>query len=195
MSESIKTLLMSALDSNDTPADTDTMIVANGNTLKKTTIAKMVDFWKSKLGINDINTKLGKTAKFYPASAFTEPTDSTYHGMRFGGIAWNDIEGLNFVPDNTNYLHYFTFPEGTYVVTINIFTDTSITSETSAAFKILVDDKTVYNPFFRWKDQYQSLQYTCIVKGKKFQPLINVGKTVQIQAAAERTFVSFIRIA
>ena len=49
MSESIKTLLMSALGSNDTPADTDTMIVANGNTLEKITIAKLADFWKSKL--------------------------------------------------------------------------------------------------------------------------------------------------
>lgn len=69
MSESIKTLLMSALDSNDTPADTDTMIVANGNTLKKTTIAKMVDFWKSKLGINDINTKLYKQEVLYQSPA------------------------------------------------------------------------------------------------------------------------------
>ena len=69
MTESIKTKLMEALSSKDTPADTDTMIIAEGNTLKKTTIAKMVDFWKSKLGINDINTKLYKQEVLYKSPA------------------------------------------------------------------------------------------------------------------------------
>ena len=56
--ESLKTILMSALTSKATPADTDTMIVAEGNTLKKTTIAQLVTFLKEKLGINSLNTKL-----------------------------------------------------------------------------------------------------------------------------------------
>lgn len=58
MAESLKTILMSALTSKATPVDTDTMIVAEGNTLKKTTIAQLVTFLKEKLGINSLNTKL-----------------------------------------------------------------------------------------------------------------------------------------
>lgn len=58
MAESLKTILMSALTSKATPVDTDTMIVAEGNTLKKTTIAQLVTFLKEKLGINALNTKL-----------------------------------------------------------------------------------------------------------------------------------------
>ena len=58
MAESLKTILMSALTSKTTPADTDTMIVAEGNTLKKTTISQLVTFLKEKLGINSLNTKL-----------------------------------------------------------------------------------------------------------------------------------------
>ena len=57
MSE-IELLLMEKLAAKETPADTDTMIVAEGNTLKKTTIAKLVTFLKEKLGINSLNTKL-----------------------------------------------------------------------------------------------------------------------------------------
>lgn len=58
MAESLKTILMSALTSKTTPADTDTMIVAEGNTLKKTTISQLITFLKEKLGINALNTKL-----------------------------------------------------------------------------------------------------------------------------------------
>lgn len=56
--ESLKTILMSALTTKATPADTDTMIVAEGNVLKKTTIAQLVTFLKEKLGVNALNTKL-----------------------------------------------------------------------------------------------------------------------------------------
>lgn len=58
MTESLKTILMSALTTKATPADTDTMIVAEGNVLKKSTIAQLVTFLKEKLGINALNTKL-----------------------------------------------------------------------------------------------------------------------------------------
>lgn len=58
MAESLKTILMSALTSKTTPADTDTMIVAEGNTLKKTTISQLITFLKEKLEINALNTKL-----------------------------------------------------------------------------------------------------------------------------------------
>ena len=54
----IELLLMEKLAAKATPADTDTMIVAEGNVLKKSTISQMVTFLKEKLGINSLNTKL-----------------------------------------------------------------------------------------------------------------------------------------
>ena len=57
MSE-IELLLMEKLAAKETPADTDTMIVAEGNVLKKSTIAQLVTFLKEKLGVNLLNTKL-----------------------------------------------------------------------------------------------------------------------------------------
>ena len=57
MSE-IELLLMEKLAAKETPADTDTMIAAEGNVLKKSTIAQLVTFLKEKLGVNSLNTKL-----------------------------------------------------------------------------------------------------------------------------------------
>ena len=57
MSE-IELLLMEKLAAKETPADTDTMIVAEGNVLKKSTISQLVTFLKEKLGIDSLNTKL-----------------------------------------------------------------------------------------------------------------------------------------
>ena len=57
MSE-IELLLMEKLAAKETPADTDTMIVAEGNVLKKSTISQLITFLKEKLGVNAINTKL-----------------------------------------------------------------------------------------------------------------------------------------
>ena len=57
MSE-IELLLMEKLAAKATPADTDTMIVAEGNVLKKSTISQLVTFLKEKLGVNSLNTKL-----------------------------------------------------------------------------------------------------------------------------------------
>lgn len=57
MSE-IELLLMEKLAAKETPADTDTMIVAEGNKLKKSTIAQLVTFLKEKLGINSLTSKL-----------------------------------------------------------------------------------------------------------------------------------------
>lgn len=54
----IELLLMEKLAAKETPADTDTMIVAEGNVLKKSTISQLVTFLKEKLGINSLNTKL-----------------------------------------------------------------------------------------------------------------------------------------
>lgn len=58
MAESLKTILMSALTAKATPAETDTMIVGEGNVLKKITFSQLFTYLKDKLGINTLNTKL-----------------------------------------------------------------------------------------------------------------------------------------
>lgn len=78
MAESLKTILMSALTSKTTPADTDTMIVAEGNTLKKTTISQLVTFLKEKLGINSLNTKLD--GRKVVTKTFSGATSNGYAG-------------------------------------------------------------------------------------------------------------------
>ena len=64
MSE-IELLLMEKLAAKETPADTDTMIVAEGNVLKKSTIAQLVTFLKEKLEINSLNTKIKKNNAYH----------------------------------------------------------------------------------------------------------------------------------
>lgn len=58
MAESLKTILMSALTAKATPAETDTMIVGEGNVLKKITFSQLFTYLKDKLGINTLNTNL-----------------------------------------------------------------------------------------------------------------------------------------
>lgn len=58
MAESLKTILMSALASKATPAESDTLIVGEGNVLKKISFSQLFTYLKDKLGINSLNTKL-----------------------------------------------------------------------------------------------------------------------------------------
>jgi hypothetical protein len=58
MAESLKTILMSALTSKATPAESDTLIVGEGNTLKKISFSQLFTYLKDKLGINSLNTNL-----------------------------------------------------------------------------------------------------------------------------------------
>ena len=58
MAESLKTILMSALTAKATPAEADTMIVGEGNVLKKITFSQLFTYLKDKLGINTLNTNL-----------------------------------------------------------------------------------------------------------------------------------------
>ena len=44
MAESLKTILMSALTAKATPAETDTMIVGEGNVLKKITFSQLFTY-------------------------------------------------------------------------------------------------------------------------------------------------------
>lgn len=58
MAESLKTVLMSALTSKATPAERDTLIVGEGNVLKKISFSQLFTYLKDKLGINTLNTNL-----------------------------------------------------------------------------------------------------------------------------------------
>ncbi len=58
MAESLKTILMSALASKATPAESDTLIVGEGNVLKKISFSQLFTHLKDKLGINTLNTNL-----------------------------------------------------------------------------------------------------------------------------------------
>lgn len=58
MAESLKTILMSALASKATPAESDTLIVGEGNKLKKISFSQLFTYLKDKLGINSLNTNL-----------------------------------------------------------------------------------------------------------------------------------------
>ncbi len=67
MAESLKTILMSALTSKATPAESDTLIVGEGNVLKKISFSQLFTYLKDKLGINTLNTNL--TANISVANA------------------------------------------------------------------------------------------------------------------------------
>ena len=67
MAESLKTILMSALTSKATPAESDTLIVGEGNVLKKISFSQLFEYLKEKLGINALNTNL--TANISVANA------------------------------------------------------------------------------------------------------------------------------
>ncbi len=58
MAESLKTILMSALTSKATPAESDTLIVGEGNVLKKISFSQLFEYLKEKLGINALNANL-----------------------------------------------------------------------------------------------------------------------------------------
>ena len=58
MAESLKTILMSALTSKATPAESDTLIVGEGKVLKKISFSQLFEYLKEKLGINALNANL-----------------------------------------------------------------------------------------------------------------------------------------
>ena len=87
MAESLKTILMSALASKATPAESDTLIVGEGNTLKKISFSQLFTYLKDKLGINALNTKL-------TGSSFTYSEMGGDYNNKLGGaycIYNNDI--------------------------------------------------------------------------------------------------------
>lgn len=191
MSESIPSTLISALPAATKVSDTDIVVLENGSTTQKITIAQL----KEALGINALNTNLssiGSSAKFYVDREFYSQANS-YNGLLTGGVSWNNISGLKFV-GSSDYKHYFTFPNGTYLVNINLFSDTVLDSTMGVALKIEVDDTEFSNPWFRMVHAWQSIIYSCVITGNKFKMTIFQDRTIQIHPSAQHSFIEFIRL-
>lgn len=112
MAESLKTILMSALTSKATPAESDTLIVGEGNVLKKISFSQLFEYLKEKLGINALNTKL-------TGSSFTYSEMGGDYNNKLGGaycIYNNDIVFAHLtlaIPDGlANGTLLATFPNG-----------------------------------------------------------------------------------
>ena len=95
MSESLKTILMSALASKATPAESDTLIVGEGNTLKKISFSQLFTYLKDKLGINTLNTKLENII-------YTWSTSKTFESVSVG----NSVEWNVSVPAKSGYTRF-----------------------------------------------------------------------------------------
>ena len=187
---------MSALTSKATPAESDTLIVGEGNVLKKISFSQLFEYLKEKLGINALNTNLGKTARFYAVGKFYVPGSSgDYSGLAIGGTAWSNIVGVQYV-SATDYKHYYTFPKGTYLVNINLFAnlEASTSNVLGVALHIEVDDKMIANPWFRMIDSYQSISYPVIISGSKLKVTMYSGKTIEIVNNANLSYIDFMRL-
>lgn len=143
----------------------------------------------------NLNT-IGKTAKFYAGGNFYVGGSSDYTGLAIGTPAKNNIDGLQFV-GASDYKHYYTFPQGTYLVNINLFAtfDASASNILGAALKIDVDDVTVSNPWFRMINSWQSFVYPIIVTGSKLKITMYTDRTIEISNNSAVSFIDFVRLA
>lgn len=95
MAESLKTVLMSALTSKATPAESDTLIVGEGNELKKISFSQLFTYLKDKLGINTLNTKLANII-------YAWETSKTFESVSIG----NSAEWYVSVPAKSGYTRF-----------------------------------------------------------------------------------------
>lgn len=95
MAESLKTILMSALASKATPAESDTLIVGEGNVLKKISFSQLFTYLKDKLGINTLNTKITFVNQVYKGTGaghiYINPPDTNndYYLIGATNADWN----------------------------------------------------------------------------------------------------------
>lgn len=196
MSDPIGGKTANNLTAKTTPAETDYILMAENKITKRTKISDFLTFLKDKLGINTLNTNLGKTARFYAVSKFYVPGSSdNYSGLAIGGVAWNNIVGIQYV-SATDYKHYYTFPKGTYLVNINLFAnlEASTSNVLGVAIKIEVDDTEIANPWFRMIDSYQSISYPVIISGSKLKVTMYSGKAIEIVNNANLSYIDFMRL-
>lgn len=196
MSDPIGGKTANNLTAKTTPAETDYILMAENKITKRTKISDFLTFLKDKLGINTLNTNLGKTARFYAVSKFYVPGSSgNYSGLAIGGVAWNNIVGIQYV-SATDYKHYYTFPKCTYLVNINLFAnlEASTSNVLGVAIKIEVDDTEIANPWFRMIDSYQSISYPVIISGSKLKVTMYSGKAIEIVNNANLSYIDFMRL-
>ena len=196
MSDPIGGKTANNLTAKTTPAETDYILMAENKITKRTKISDFLTFLKDKLGINTLNTNLGKTARFYAVSKFyVSGSSGDYSGLAIGGVAWNNIVGIQYV-SATDYKHYYTFPKGTYLVNINLFAnlEASTSNVLGVAIKIEVDDTEIANPWFRMIDSYQSISYPVIISGSKLKVTMYSGKAIEIVNNANLSYIDFMRL-
>ena len=142
MAESLKTVLMSALTSKATPAESDTLIVGEGNVLKKISFSQLFTYLKDKLGINTLNTKL-------TGSSFTYSEMGGDYNNKLGGaycIYNNDIVLAHLaleIPDGlANGTLLATFPNG---VNLKTSLGIGVSSATGAISTINAINNCIYS--------------------------------------------------
>ena len=133
---------MSALASKATPAESDTLIVGEGNVLKKISFSQLFTYLKDKLGINTLNTKL-------TGSSFTYSEMGGDYNNKLGGaycIYNNDIVLAHLaleIPDGlANGTLLATFPNG---VNLKTSLGIGVSSATGAISAINAIDNCIYS--------------------------------------------------
>lgn len=103
MAESLKTILMSALTSKATPEESDTLIVGEGNVLKKISFSQLFTYLKDKLGINSLNTNLTtniSVSQPLGTSFCVYDSQFVYIHIGFASVALNSKDTLAILPSN-----------------------------------------------------------------------------------------------
>lgn len=72
--------------------------------------------------------------------------------------------------------------------------NTGFNTQIETALKINVDDVETYNPWFRLFNNYHTIEYVCIFKGSKIQPLIHTGLEYEILGSQSHTYYAFARL-
>ena len=96
----------------------------------------------------------------------------------------------------SDYKHYYTFPEGTYLININLFAtfEASASNVLGAALKVDVNDVTIANPWFRMIDPYQSFTYSAVITGSKLKVTMYTARNMEISNNSGLSFIDFVRI-
>ena len=148
--------------------------------------------------ISKLNTKIGyigTVAKFSASNNFYVLANGDYSGLAMGTKEYNTIGNIQHVGASDNK-HYFTFPNGTYVVNINLFAsfDASASNILGAALRIEVDDSVVSNPWFRMINCWQTFKHTMIIHGSKLKITMYADRVIEVQKNSAMSYVEFIRL-
>ena len=107
MAESLKTILMSALTSKATPAESDTLIVGEGNTLKKISFSQLFTHLKDKLGINALNAKIVYRVDTYTGEGRSDIKLTKNPGSDYRCICAFNASYESQADNNISSLNYF----------------------------------------------------------------------------------------